>query len=167
VGSKRSWWYARDEVAAFPERYITAIEAASLFGCTGLTVQSRARAAIIPAASGPGIEGCHSYRFEKVKLPQWRQEHMSYQEARQWLGRSKATLHRWIQQGQLTPLPDSRGKSHWFARSAVTQLARVHTAGLSCGLECWYLPHRSGLVSANNKSRRVRMVPCEHVALVQ
>jgi hypothetical protein len=57
---------------------------------------------------------------------------MSYQEAIQWLGRSTATLHRWIQQGQLTPLPDSRGKSHWFVRSAVIRyLFAAYCAGYS------------------------------------
>jgi excisionase family DNA binding protein len=132
-------------VSAFAEHYITSKEAAALLGCSELTVQSWARAGTIPAASGPGIDGCHSYRFEKARLVQWREEHMSYQEASQWLGRSKATLHRWIQQGQLTPLPDSRGKSHWFACSAVTQLAPVKTAQLSRGPEWWYLSHRGGL----------------------
>ena len=131
VGPKRRWWYRREDVEAFAEHYISVKEAAILLECSGLTVQSWARARIIPAASGPEIDGCHSYRFEKARLIQWREERMSYQEASQSLGRSKVTLHRWIQQGKLMPLPDSRGKSHWFARSAVTQLAPVHTAGVS------------------------------------
>ncbi len=131
VGSKERWWHRRKNVEAFADHYISAKEAAILLECSELTVQSWTRVRIIPAASGPGIDGCHSYRFEKARLGQWREERMSYQEASQWLGRNKATLHRWIQQGQLTPLPDSRGKSRWFVCSAVTQLAPAHTAGLS------------------------------------
>ena len=127
AGPKRHWWYSRKDVDAFAARYITSKEAAILLACSELTVQSWARARLIPAASGPEIDGCHSYRFEKAKVLQWRAERMSYQEASQWLGRSKATLHRWIQQGKLLPLPDSRGKSHWFARSAVMQLAPQHS----------------------------------------
>src|SRR5262249_32432003 len=98
AGPKRHWWYSRKDVDAFAARYITSKEAAILLACSELTVQSWARARLIPAASGPEIDGCHSYRFEKAKVLQWRAERMSYQEASQWLGRSKATLHRWIQQ---------------------------------------------------------------------
>jgi len=122
AGEKRRWWYRREDVEAFAERYITAKEAASLVGCSELTIQSWARAGTIPAASGPGIDGCHSYRFEKSGLIAWREERMNYQEVQQWLGRSRATLHRWIHEGKLKPLLECKGKSRWFARSAVLQL---------------------------------------------
>jgi hypothetical protein len=68
VGAKRRWWYRREDVGAFAEHYITTKEAASLVGCSELTVQSWARAGTISAASGPGIDGCHSYRCEKAQL---------------------------------------------------------------------------------------------------
>jgi predicted DNA-binding transcriptional regulator AlpA len=128
VGPKRRWWYRREDVDAFAERYVSAKEAATLVGCSELTVQSWARSGIIPAGSGPGIDGCHRYRFDKARLLEWREERMSYQEASQWLGQSRATLHRWIHQGKLTPLPECQGKSRWFARSAVLQMAQEHTA---------------------------------------
>ena len=40
-----------------------------------------------------------------------RQERMTYQKVSQWLGRSRATLHRWIHQGKLTLLPGCQGKA--------------------------------------------------------
>ena len=61
-------------------------------------------------------------------MVQWRQERMSYQEVQQWLGRSRATLHRWIHEGKLNPLLECKGKSRWFARSAVMQLQQEHSA---------------------------------------
>jgi excisionase family DNA binding protein len=38
------------------------------------------------------------------------------------LGVSKATLHRWVEQGKLTPLEDIGGKQRWFARKDVERL---------------------------------------------
>ena len=52
-----------------------------------------------------------SGRFEKVRLLDWQQERMTYQEVSQWLRRSRATLHRWIHEGKLTPLPEYQRKS--------------------------------------------------------
>jgi excisionase family DNA binding protein len=66
------WWYTRKDVVAFAKRYISVKEAAVLLGCSELTVRSWARAGTIRAASGPGIDGCHSYRLEKATLLQWR-----------------------------------------------------------------------------------------------
>jgi len=119
IGNKRSWWYRRQDVMAFAERYITASEAAALLGCTDLTVQRWTRAGMLPAITGPGIDGGHAYRFDKAALQQWRAERMTSHEVEQLLRISKPTLHRWIQEGKLTPLVEGKGKHRWFARSEI------------------------------------------------
>jgi excisionase family DNA binding protein len=43
-------------------------------------------------------------------------------EAMDMLGISKATLHRWVEQGKLTPLADMGGTQRWFARGEVELL---------------------------------------------
>jgi excisionase family DNA binding protein len=54
----------------------------------------------------------------------WRDERLIFGEAMELLGVSKATLHRWVEQGRLTPLEDMGGKQRWFARIEVEQLVR-------------------------------------------
>lgn len=124
VGNKRSWWYRRQDVMTFAERYITAQEAASSLGCTDLTVQRWTLAGILPAITGPGIDGGHAYRFDKAALQQWRAERMTSHEVEQLLRISKPTLHRWVQEGKLTPLVEGKGKHRWFARSEITHHQR-------------------------------------------
>jgi excisionase family DNA binding protein len=126
IGNKRSWWYRRQDVMAFAERYITAPEAAALLGWTDLTVQRWTRAGMLPAITGPGIDGGHAYRFDKAALQQWRSERMTAPEVEQLLGISKATLHRWVQEGKLKPLVEGKGRHRWFAQ---TELA-PYTANL-------------------------------------
>jgi DNA-binding transcriptional MerR regulator len=124
VGAKRRWHYRSQDVATFAERFITAKEAAFLLGCNQLTVQNRARTGALPAVSGQHIDGSHSYRFERAALLRLRQERISSREVKQQLGISKATLHRWVRQGRLTPLTRGRGKHCWFSAEEVRQLVR-------------------------------------------
>jgi len=121
IGNKRSWWYRRQDVMTFAERYITVPEAASLLGCTDLTIQRWTRAGVLSAITGPGIDGGHVYRFDKAALQQWRSERMTSHEVEQFLGISKPTLHRWAQEGKLTPLVEGKGKHRWFALSEITR----------------------------------------------
>ncbi len=46
-----------------------------------MQLQSWAQAGAIPATSSPQIDGCNSYRLEKTKLLQWRQERICEEEA--------------------------------------------------------------------------------------
>ncbi len=120
IGNKRSWWYRRQDVMTFAEHYITASEAASLLGCKDLTVQRWTRAGMLPAITGPGIDGGHAYRFDRAALQEWRSERMTAPEVEQLLGISKATLHRWVQEGKLTPLVEGKGRHRWFAQTELT-----------------------------------------------
>jgi len=52
----------------------------------------------------------------------WRYERLTFGEAMDMLGVSKATLRRWVEQGKLTPLEDLGGKQRWFARADVLAL---------------------------------------------
>ncbi|MGZ3601065.1 MAG: helix-turn-helix domain-containing protein, partial [Ktedonobacterales bacterium] len=128
VATKRQLWYRRQDVLDFAERYMTAEQAASLLGCNQLTVQSWARAGVLAAVSGPGIDGAHCYRFERSVLVRSRQKRVSAHEVEQQLGISKSTLHGWIRQGKLVPLPRAAGQHCWFSGDDVHQYANQHAA---------------------------------------
>jgi DNA-binding transcriptional MerR regulator len=72
IGTKKHWQYRRQDVLTFAERYIPVREASALLGCTSLTLQSWTRGGILPAVSGPHIDGAYRYRFDKAVLMQWR-----------------------------------------------------------------------------------------------
>jgi predicted DNA-binding transcriptional regulator AlpA len=72
--------------------------------------------------SGPHLDGHHAYLFHRAKLQAWRHERLTFGETMDMLGISKATLHRWVEQGKLTPLEDMGGKQRWFARGEVELL---------------------------------------------
>lgn len=74
------------------------------------------------SVNGPGIDGFHAYMFDAARLQQWRHERLTFSQARRLLSVSKATLHRWIQQGKLVTLDDMGGKQRWFARAEVERL---------------------------------------------
>ena len=118
-GTKRHWQYRRQEVQTFVERYITVREASDLLGCTRLTLQGWARAGILPAVSGPHVDGAHSYRFDKAVLTEWREHRLTSHEVAERLGISKPTLHRWVSQGKLSPLTGGKGKHRWFAKEEI------------------------------------------------
>jgi excisionase family DNA binding protein len=121
VGTKRHWWYRRQDVLTFGESYITVQEASVLLGCTRLTLQSWARAGMVPTVSGRHIDGAHSYRFDKAILVQWREHRMTSREVAEWLGISKPTLHRWVNQGKLIPVGKGKGKHRWFAKEEIVR----------------------------------------------
>jgi excisionase family DNA binding protein len=121
IGSKRRWWYRRQDVLTFIGRYISVHEASALLGCTSLTLQSWTRAGILPAVSGPHVDGVHSYRFDKAFLTQWRQQRMISREVAERLGISKPTLYRWVNQGKLTSLDEGKKKHRWFAKEEIVR----------------------------------------------
>jgi len=119
------WQYAPDDVAAFVERYVDSDGAAVLLGVTRITVQQWARAGRLPAVTGPHIDGSHGYRFEREALVQWRHERLTSGEVQALLGVSRATLHRWVQQGKLMPLADMGGTQRWFARGELERASNM------------------------------------------
>ena len=50
---------------------------------------------------------------------QWREHLMTSREVAEWLGISKPTLHRWVNQGKLTSLGEGKGKHRWFAKEEI------------------------------------------------
>jgi excisionase family DNA binding protein len=117
--SRTRKWYAIQDVSAFSERYVTTEVAAELLGYTELTVQRWAKAGRLLAVTGPGIDGSHEYRFDKEKLLQWRNEHLTVGETAHLLGVSVATIDRWAKEGKIEPMQDMGGKQRWFSRQGV------------------------------------------------
>jgi excisionase family DNA binding protein len=108
-------------VEAFLERYVDSDGAAAILGVTRITVQQWVRAGRLPAVTGPDIDGSHVYRFEQEELHAWRHERLTAGETQAMLGINRATLHRWVEQGKLTPL-EGMGKQRWFARDEVERM---------------------------------------------
>jgi excisionase family DNA binding protein len=117
-------YFDRECIEEFVESYVTTDEAAEILGIKPLTVQSWARQGRLPAVTGPDIDGGHAYCFEKQTLVMWRYERLTSGEAQALLNVSKATLHRWVTLGKLTPLQDMGGTQRWFARQDVVKLSR-------------------------------------------
>lgn len=116
------WRYDSQAVEAFRKRYVpTGVVAADL-AVTPLTVQRWARAGRLPAVSGPGLDGAHSYLFDREAVSAWRKEHLTPAEAAQLLRVSRATLHRWVREEKLTPIPGMGGKQRWFSANALVRL---------------------------------------------
>src|SRR6266851_1404238 len=121
VGSAQ--YFSRETVENFIEDYITTVEAAEILGVGKLTVQKWARLGRLSGIciSGPTIDGCHEYLFNKASLLQWRKERLPFGEAAHLLGVSKATLHRWVKEGKVEPLDDIGGKQRWFSLQIICQ----------------------------------------------
>jgi predicted site-specific integrase-resolvase len=117
-------YFDRRVVEAFWQTYATSEEAADILGIKTLTVQGWVRQGRLAECcmSGPHLDGHHAYLFHRAKLQAWRHERLTFGEAMDILGISKATLHRWGEQGKLTPLEDMGGKQRWFARGEVEAL---------------------------------------------
>lgn len=128
-GNAQRWLYRQEDIEAFLAHYIDSDAAAVILGCTRITVQQWVRSGRLTAITGPEIDGSHVYRFEKVALIQWRHERVTFGEAVQIIGKSRATLHRWVEQGNLQPLDGIGGKHRWFWRADVEQLADTHSRG--------------------------------------
>jgi excisionase family DNA binding protein len=64
----------------------------------------------------------HCPSIDKEALLAWPHQRLTFGDAMKRLGVGKATLHRWVEQGELTPLEDMGGKQRWFARHDVEAL---------------------------------------------
>lgn len=114
--------YFREDIYTFLENHITAREAAKILGITKTTLQQWCRKGRIQAVSGPTIDDAHMYRFNKHYITTWKQERLSFGEALQILGISRATLHRWVENDSIQPIADIGGKQRWFWRKDVLRL---------------------------------------------
>jgi len=117
-------YFNRDEVEKFVANHVTSEEAAALLEVGELTVQRWARQGRLLAVSGPEIDGCHAYRFEKEYLLRWRHDRLTFGQALQMLGVSNSTLHRWVEEGKIEPIGGMGGKQRWFSRSLVLELCK-------------------------------------------
>jgi excisionase family DNA binding protein len=117
--------YNRQDVLAFNDRYIQSNQVAALLGVSQLTIQAWVRSGRLPCIHDLQVDGTHAYRFDREALELWRQERMTFGEAMQILGVSKATLHRWVEQGRITPLDDMGGKQRWFAREKIEEIIGI------------------------------------------
>ncbi len=122
-------YFDRETIDAFIADHITTEEAANLLGVGKLTVQKWTREGRLARAcvGGPTVDGGHAYLFEKKKLVQWRKERLSFGEAVQLLEISKATLHRWVDEGKVKPLDDTGGKQRWFSKQSIVALHTITT----------------------------------------
>jgi len=117
-------YFDRETVRRFVTDHTTTDEAAKILGIGKLTVQKWARQGRLSqvCVSGPHIDGHHAYLFNKGQLMRWRKERLTFGEAVQLLGVSKATLHRWVAEGKIRSLNDMGGKQRWFLHQEVEQL---------------------------------------------
>lgn len=124
-------YFDRDQVENFATEYVTSLEAASSLNVGELCIQNWVRQGRLQAVSGPGIDDCHAYRFNKEYLLRWYNERTSFGEAVRILGISRSTFHRWIEEGKIKPLEDMGGKQRWFSREAVLKLRQEIEGTLS------------------------------------
>jgi DNA-binding transcriptional MerR regulator len=124
VGKQTHTRYDAADVEAFRARYVTTEGASEILRVTQLTVQRWTRDGRVSAVSGPEIDGAHVYRYDRSELEAWRYDRLTFGEAMQALGVSKATLHRWVETGKITPLDDMGGKQRWFARADVESVVK-------------------------------------------
>ena len=116
--------YELDGVLADCSVREAAAEAAKLLGVGKLTAQKWTREGRLAGAcvSGPNVDARHGYLLNKEKLMQWRKERLTFGEAVQLLGVSKATLHRWVVENKIKPLDDREGKQRWFLKQDILEL---------------------------------------------
>jgi len=120
-------YFGKPTINQFIADHITSEEVAQMLSIGKLAVQKWARIGRLSEAcvSGPHIDAHHAYLFNKERLIQWRNERLTFGEAVQLLEVSKATLHRWIQEGKVQALDDMRGKQRWFSKQAILELRRI------------------------------------------
>lgn len=105
--------------------YIRLQEAAIIAGEDTLTVQRWVRTNVLSGIciSGPGIDGNHTYIFDKERLVSWRNERVTTTEVTQLFGVSKAVIDRWCREGKLVPLKNmSTKKQSWFLKQQLIDL---------------------------------------------
>jgi excisionase family DNA binding protein len=121
----RTQYFLRDEVQRFEEAYVTTLLAAQLLKVEPIVVQKWVRCGKLTSpivVSGPSIDDCHAYRFDRVKLLEWHSERLSFGKTMQILGISKATLHRWVESGKIPAYQDIDGKQRWFNRNEILRI---------------------------------------------
>src|SRR5260370_2871844 len=74
-------YFEKAVVEKFIVDHLTSDEAAKLLGIGILTVQRWVRQGRLQAISGPGIDECHEYLFNKESLLHWRNGRLSFGEA--------------------------------------------------------------------------------------
>lgn len=120
--STNAQFFDKAAVEKFAADYITSEEAAMLLGIGKLAVQRWVRQDRLKAISGPGIDDCHDYLFDRESLLQWRHGRLSFGEALEILGVGGSTLRFWVQRGKIAPLDDMGGKQRWYSREAILRL---------------------------------------------
>ena len=117
-------YFDREIVEKFLTENIFTDEAARILDIGKLTVQKWARQGRLSSSciSGPTLDGHHAYLFNKEKLTHWRGQRLTFGEALQILGISKAMFYRKIKEGKVTPLGDMGGKQCWFFQQAIIEL---------------------------------------------
>lgn len=120
-----------DTVDAFGRDHINSTEAARLVGVGRNVVTRWTREGRLPALSGPGIDGVHTYLFSRPTLVQWRTDRLPFGEAAALLGVSNRVLARLASDGKIVPLGDMGGKQRWFFRPDILRLRaeRLRTLG--------------------------------------
>jgi excisionase family DNA binding protein len=120
--------YREDDITEYLERYIRTDTAAVILDVERDTVYSWAKMKRIPAVADPGINDCRFYIFDKFEISRWRQMRLTFGEAIEILGVSKATLDRWVHCGRVAPLDDMGGKQRWFSREEIVRLQKQVSA---------------------------------------
>ena len=111
--------------------FVGSAEAARLLGVGRNVVSRWARRGRLPALSGPGIDGVHTYLFSRPALVQWRTDRLPFGEAAALLGVPNPVLARGASTEKIAPLGDMGGKQRWFSRPDILRLRaeRLRTTG--------------------------------------
>lgn len=119
-------YFNRDDVMTFWERYIKSDVAATIVGVGRIAIQQWVREGRFDkeCVSGVHLDGYHAYLFDRERLMAWRWSRLTFGETQRLLGVSKATVHRYVIEGKLTPVESAHGPHHhrWFARAEVEAL---------------------------------------------
>jgi len=124
-------YFDQATIDRFVLNYIRLQEAAIIVGEDALTVQRWVRTNVLSGIciSGPSIDGNHTYIFDKERLVSWRNERLTFTEATQLFGVSKAVIDQWCREGKLVPLKNmSTIKQSWFFKQ---QLVDLHAEAMA------------------------------------
>jgi predicted DNA-binding transcriptional regulator AlpA len=117
------WQYDSRDVDAYQTRYINTDQVAALSGYAPLTIQRWAASGVLPAVTGPGLDGSHFYRFDKAAIIAWRAERVTGLEAREILGMSGPAFYRRVKTGEIRQLSAKEKKGiTWYSKQDVLRL---------------------------------------------